>query len=346
MRAAVTVAPNVIEIDTIDPPSGPELDGLIIRPELVGVCGSDIHFYTGHLETAPKDGPQFPRIQGHEFAGIVEAVGDAVKDDFEVGQRVAVWPLSSCGRCYPCRVGRPSVCDNFSIIGIHTDGALTERLRVPARQAFPTGDLSAALSSFVEPVAVGAHAVARAAVGSGERVVVFGGGPIGQAVSLAAQHRGGRVLIVEPLASRREISLQLGAEAVLDAAADTLAGTLSDWTDGDGAAVVFDTSGSPAAIRAAVEAVASAGRVVVLSISDGMVSLPIAAFTEKEFDLIGSSCHDSRDFTDAIEIVASKRPSLESLLGVQFSLDDTAKALEFSSERADAALKVMVRVSE
>ena len=343
MRAAVTTAPNVITMEELALPASPGPEELIVRPELVGLCGSDVHFYGGHLEIAPVE-VLFPRVQGHEFAGIVVEVGSAVTSQFRVGERVAVWPLTSCGHCYPCRVGRPSVCDNFSLIGIHTDGALTERIRIPARQAFPTGDLPAALATFVEPIAVGVHAVARARVRRDEQVVVFGGGPIGQAVNLAAQHLGARVMLVEPLAARRETAIRLGAEVAVDPI-DDVAQKIDSWVGGEGAAVVLDTSGVPAAIRTAVEIVASAGRVVIVSISNQEVTIPISGFTEKEYDLIGSSCHDPQDFIEAIEIVTSTKSQLTPLLGVEFALEDTEAALKFSHEQPEAALKVMVRVS-
>src|ERR1039458_6344833 len=98
MRAAVTTAPNVIKLIDVEAPELPGPDELIVRPELVGVCGSDLHFYGGHLDIAPRE-VLFQRIQRHRFAGIVEAVGEAVTDEFQVGQRVAIWPLTSRGEC-------------------------------------------------------------------------------------------------------------------------------------------------------------------------------------------------------------------------------------------------------
>ncbi len=344
MRAAVTLAPNEMAVGSVDDPvPGPE--DVIVRPELVGVCGSDIHFYSGHLRIAPKGPSLYPRIQGHEFAGIVESVGSKAAGKVEIGARVSVWPLASCGRCYPCRIGRRSVCDNFELIGIHTDGALAELVRVPIDQTFGVGDLPAALGAFVEPMAVAVHGVARGGVASGEQVVVLGGGPIGQAVSLAAQARGARVLLVEPIASRRKLADALGAEITLDPRADSVTSSVGEWTSGEGAPVVIDASGVPDVIRTAVDLVASAGRLVVVGISDQQVALPIGPFTEKEFDIRGSSCHERADFDEAIRLVSETRDRLEPQLRTEFALEQTAEALEFSRSCPEAAMKVMVRVS-
>jgi len=333
---------RVMSVD--DPVPGP--NDVIVRPELVGVCGSDIHFFSGHIGTTPKGSSLYPRIQGHEFAGIVESVGAESAGQFEIGTRVAAWPLASCGLCYPCHIGRRSVCDNFELIGIHSDGALAELVRVPIAQTFALGDLPAALGAFVEPMAVAVHGVTRGHVGEGERVVVLGGGPIGQAVSLAVQASGGRVLVSEPVAARRQLAEALGAEVTLSAEADAVVAGVREWTSGEGAPVVIDASGAPAAIRTAVDLVASAGRLVILGISDLQVELPIGPFTQKEFDIRGSSCHEREDFEEAIRLVSSARDRLEPQLRTEFALEDTPKALDFSRYHPEAAMKVMVRISD
>jgi L-gulonate 5-dehydrogenase len=137
MRAVVTREAGTMEVGDAAEPREPGAGEVLVRPEAIGVCGSDYHFMTGELALPPEFGPQFPRVQGHEFAAIIEAVGPDCPPELQVGERVAVWPLSSCGRCSACRIGRGNVCPNFRLIGIHTDGALQERLVVPAAQAFP-----------------------------------------------------------------------------------------------------------------------------------------------------------------------------------------------------------------
>jgi L-gulonate 5-dehydrogenase len=344
VQAAVTLAPNEMSVISVaEPVPGP--DDVIVRPELVGVCGSDIHFFLGHLDIAPKGPSLYPRIQGHEFAGIVESVGREAANQVEIGARVTAWPLASCGCCYPCRIGRRSVCDDFELIGIHSDGALAELVRVPIDQTFAVGDLPAALGAFVEPMAVAVHGVARGAVTEAEQVVVFGGGPIGQAVSLAAQARGARVALVEPIASRRQLAEALGAELTLGTGAHEVMPSVREWTSGEGAPVVIDATGVPAAIRVAVDVVASAGRLVVVGISDQQVALPIGPFTDKEYDIRGSSCHEREDFHEAIRLVSEVRNRLEPHLRTEFPLEDAAGALEYSRSRPEAAIKVMVRVS-
>src|SRR5262245_11235951 len=115
-------------------PAEPGRGEVLVRPEAVGLCGSDFHYYMGDIGTALDE--RFPRIQGHEVAAMVEAVGDGT-DGIEAGTRIAIWPVNGCGTCYPCSIGRGNVCVNLRLIGIHFDGALQEQVVLPATQIFP-----------------------------------------------------------------------------------------------------------------------------------------------------------------------------------------------------------------
>src|SRR3954470_6213533 len=123
MLAAVTEAAGAMRVRDVPEPAEPGPGEVLVRPAAVGICGSDFHFFEGLL-SEHAGGSGFPRIQGHEVAATVEAVGPEVRDDIAVGGQVALWPLTPCGHCYPCRVGRANVCVNFSLIGIHEDGGL------------------------------------------------------------------------------------------------------------------------------------------------------------------------------------------------------------------------------
>ena len=125
-----------MELLDVPEPGEPGPGEVIVRPQAVGICGSDFHFFLGEL----GDGSEFPRVQGHEVAAKIEAVGPEGSKGFRTGDSVILHPLSSCGHCYPCRVGRGNVCDNFSLIGIHKDGGLQELLRMSEAQVFPTSD--------------------------------------------------------------------------------------------------------------------------------------------------------------------------------------------------------------
>jgi len=123
VRAAVTEGVGAMVLRERPEPAAPGPGEVVIRPEAVGICGSDYHFFTGELSDA-AGGSQFPRIQGHELAGMITAAGPGCRAELGIGRRVAVWPLHPCGQCYPCGAGRPNACDRLTLTGIHLDGGL------------------------------------------------------------------------------------------------------------------------------------------------------------------------------------------------------------------------------
>lgn len=337
MKTAVTIAPGQIEI--VDRPAPePGIGEALLRVERVGICGSDLHFYRGHHPYA-----SYPRTQGHEFSGIVVGYGGDGDQAGPVafGERVAVEPLLPCGDCYPCRQNRPNCCVRLRVIGAHVDGAMAERIAVPIERLYPTGDLDAELAALVEPVSIGVQAAARGDIGPSDRVVVFGAGPIGQAVILAAVDRGARVMAVDRLPTRLALARLLGAEETVEAGRESAA--VAAWTGGEGPSVTVDAVGAPAVIRACVELVASAGRVVVIGLSDQEVSLPVIDFTRKELTILGSR-NSAGLFGRAVDLVSRRRDVIRSLITHRYPLERVAEAIEFADQHPAEAEKVMLEV--
>ena len=314
-----------------------------MRPEAVGICGSDFHLFSGDVGALSGLRDFYPRIQGHEVSAVVEDPGDA--STARKGERVAIWPLLACGACYPCRIARPNVCVSFRLVGVHLDGGLAERLEVPASAVFPAGDLDPDGTTFVEPASVVVHALARGRLRAGEQVVVFGAGPIGLATVLAATDAGARVLSVDPLAGRRDLARRLGAERVAWAPPAELLAAARDWTGGEGPVLVVETSGEPGVLPQAIEMVGSAGRVVVIGMSSGTAAVRPGAFPEKEIDVIGSSCATAEDFRNAVRLVSAHSASLTALFSHHFPLERAAEAFEFAMRRPQDAIKIVVTVN-
>src|SRR4051794_22150715 len=143
-------------------PGPPGPGEVVVRPEAVGICGSDFHFYAGELHELV--GATLPRVQGHEVAAVVEAVGPGGRGDLAPRARVALWALTPCGAWRAGPVGRGHVCERFSLIGIHTDGGLQERLAMPQAQVFPIGEERPEVAALAEPVSIAVRAVNRGRV--------------------------------------------------------------------------------------------------------------------------------------------------------------------------------------
>lgn len=338
MKAAVTMAPRRIEVREVPEPA-PGLSQALIRVEAVGICGSDVERYLGDNPYA-----QFPRTQGHEFAGRVVALGEGYAGPVAVGDRVAVEPLMPCGACYPCRHGRPNCCANLKVIGVHVDGAMAELVAVPGPALYPAGDLEAELAALVEPISIGLQAVTRGAVTADDTVAVFGVGPIGQAILLAAVDRGARVLVVDRLPSRLELARQLGAEMTVEDGRDDAAAAIVEWTHGEGPAVAIDATGVPAVIRSCIDVVAPSGRVVVVGISTKEVAIPVVQFTRKELTIVGSR-NNTGLFGEAVDLVRRHRDRARRLITHRYPLGRTPEAIAFALEHPAETAKVMLTVT-
>ncbi len=346
MLAAVTRSPGVLVVDDIPDPGPPGPCDVIIRPEVVGICGSDLHVYSGDVGALSGAGDFFPRVQGHELSAIIEATGQDCPAGLRAGHRVAVWPLRACGRCYPCRIGRPNACVSLQLFGIHLDGGLQQLLSVPAAQVFPTGDLSAEAGAFIEPMSIAVHALERAGIRAGQRVAVLGAGPIGLATVLAAAAAGAKVMAADPLPARRALAAKLGAENVAWGSREDVTGAFRQWARGAGPPRVVDTTGDPRALAQAADVVCAAGRVVVVGMSAAAAPLRSGIFPEKEIEVVGSSCATAADFAAAGRLVQAHRESVAALLTHRFPLAQAQQALEYVASAPPDAIKVLITITE
>jgi threonine dehydrogenase-like Zn-dependent dehydrogenase len=340
MRAAVTTGKHAMRVADV-PEAGAPGDGeLLVRPEAVGLCGSDFHYWHGHLE-----GVAFPRIQGHEFSAIVEAAGADCPPELGPGRRVAIWPVSACGTCQACRIGRENACERISLIGIHSDGALQERLIVPAGQAFPVEGLNARLTAFVEPTSIAVRTVVRGRVAAGERVLVLGAGPIGQAVAIAALDRGAVVLVADRIESRLELARAYGCEVALITPGDDIAARARAWTGGEAPEVVVEATGATAPTQAALAAVAQAGRVLIVGLSGHEMPMRVGALAFRELDVLGVSCCTAADFAAAVGVVRRWEHAVSPLLTNDFALADAPEAMAYASGHPAEVMKAMVHLA-
>ncbi|MGZ4297905.1 MAG: zinc-dependent alcohol dehydrogenase [Solirubrobacteraceae bacterium] len=342
MRAAVAQSVGQMSVLERPEPGAPGSGQVLVRPEAVGLCGSDYHLFAGEMSDA-AGGSQFPRVLGHEVGATIAAVGPDCRTDLADGQRVAMLPISSCGRCYPCSVGRPNACDNFQLVGIHVDGGLQEQLILPQEQVFPIDAADGVVAALAEPVSVAVHAVHRGRIQPGERVVVFGAGPIGQCVAVVARELGAEVLLIDLQESRLELGRALGAETLRWTSATEVVGLGREWGGPGGPPVGVDATGVPVAVRAMVDMVASAGRAVQVGMSTDDAPIRIGSLTEKELDVLGASCCTSEDFAEAVGVVERNADALARLVSHRFALHQAPEAMRFAMSNPTEVMKVVIR---
>jgi threonine dehydrogenase-like Zn-dependent dehydrogenase len=338
MKEAVTVAPNRIEVrDTAQPPE-PAPGEARLSIAAVGLCGSDLELFRG---TDPYS--RFPCRQGHEYSARILSFGDDSARELKVGDLVAVEPLLPCGSCIACRRGHRNACVNLRVTGAHVDGAFAEQMVMPVANLYAANDLTPAEAAFVEPVSIGLQIVSRSNVQAGDQAVVFGAGPIGQSVILAARDRGVRILAVDRLPSRLELATALGAEKVVDTSVADVEGEILAWTGGEGPVAVFEATGSTAIFKKALEVAAHGGTVVIAGTPTGEISVSPFLIVFKELNVLGSR-NNAGLFGQAVELVRRNRPLVRKLITHSFPLDRLQEAMEFAIANPATAEKVVIRV--
>jgi threonine dehydrogenase-like Zn-dependent dehydrogenase len=189
MKALVCIKPGEFEYREMDAPLARPGES-IIKIRRIGICGTDLHAYEG---TQPYF--EYPRILGHELAGDLVDLDKA--PGFAVGDAVTIIPYFNCGHCIACRIGKTNCCVSLKVGGVHVDGGMVEYLAVPSSSLVHNEGLDHDQLALVEPLAIGAHAVRRAAVQQDEFVLVIGAGPIGLGVMESARIAGGQVIAMD-----------------------------------------------------------------------------------------------------------------------------------------------------
>src|SRR5688572_17642102 len=253
----------------------------LLRVRRVGICGTDLHIFQGHLDHRVPHGG----IIGHEtFADVVSAPASS---GFAEGDRVVVEPVQFCGTCRACRMGATYLCYQLKVLGVDVTGGMQEYWAVPAARLLKLPDsVSDHDAALIEPLAVATHDVARAEVKADDRVVVFGGGPIGTLIALVSRHRGARVKVVEINPHRIEMLRRLGLETI--GPDDDVLAVVNDWTDGTGADVAFEVSGSAAAARLVTDVVRVWGTVSIIAIHSEPVPVHLYSMFARELRMHGS----------------------------------------------------------
>lgn len=300
----------------------PAPDEVLVHIEAAGICGTDRHLLHGEFPSRP------PVTLGHEFSGIVAAVGREVTGLRE-GQRVTCDPNIVCGRCARCREGRVNLCQNLTAIGIHRDGGLAEFAAIPQHQAFGLPDrLDPAFGAFCEPLACCLHGVDFAAIRPGQSVVVLGGGVIGLLVVQLARLAGaGAIVLSTRQAARRDIARKVGATHVIDPTAGDPVEALTGpgGIVPGGADIVIECAGVAETMQQMCRMARTGGTVVMLGVMARGVTVPIEPFDilVRELKLLGSFVNP---FTHqrAADLVSSGELDLEALITRRAALDDIA----------------------
>jgi L-iditol 2-dehydrogenase len=305
---------------------------VLVRIASVGLCGSDVHFYEdGRVGDLKVDRPL---ILGHEASGTIVAVSPGV-DDSRVGERVAVEPQRPCRHCAYCRAGHYNRCESMQFFSAPPiDGAFAEYLAVPADFAYEVSDrISDDAAALLEPLSVAIAAVRKAAIVPGSHLLVAGAGPIGLLVAEAARAFGAtRVVVSDPLATRREVAFGHGATQTLDPTREA--------PDERSVDAFIDASGNANAVTAGLRALRPGGRCVLVGMGSPTIPLDVFLMQSRELSVEGLFRYVDT-WPTAIALVESGAIELDSLVSARIPLERLEWAMDHNAD--DDVLKFIVR---
>lgn len=313
---------------------------VLVKVHGCGVCGTDVHIYHGEEGSAQVTPPV---VLGHEFSGIVEAVGPGVTV-CRPGDPVAVDPNVYCGKCRPCRMGKKQNCRSLYAFGVNADGGFADHCVVPQEQCYPVGpevDLDAA--AMMEPLACAIHGMDNLGMVPGENVLVIGGGAIGQImVQLAKLSGAARVLLSEPVKARRELGLELGADEAVDPLTEDLPGKIREVFGTEGADVVIECAGTARSVAQAIASAGAGGKILIFSVpgAGAAVSLPLTDVFKKELKITGSIINPDTN-QRAVDLIRSGRIQVKKLITHVFDTEHLEEAI--LCQMGSDSIKVLVK---
>jgi len=346
MKAVALTGIRQMEVIDVPEPSIKKDDDVLLKVEMVGVCGSDVHYYeTGEIGSEVV---QYPFIMGHECAAIVKAVGSAVTG-VKVGDRVAVEPAIVCHNCDQCKQGRENTCRNLKFLGCpgQISGCLCEYIVMPEDCCFPVGDrFTLAQAVLCEPLAIAVYAVRQAGLHENSDIAILGAGPIGLSCLVSAQAENAKsCYVTEKVKERVEVAKNAGATWVGNPDEEDIVKEIlqrSASRGGAGMDAVFECAGQQETVDQAVELLKPGGKLMLIGIPrTERISVVIEKARRKEISIVNVR-RQNKCTQAAIDLVASGKISVDFMATHKFKLEQTQDAFDMVANYRDGVVKALI----
>lgn len=309
----------------------------LIRIKTAGICGSDVGAYRGSNPLV-----SYPRIIGHELAGVIEDIPSDNPKGLKIGDKIIVDPYLYCGHCYPCSIGRTNCCTDLHVLGVHVDGGMAEYYCHPANMLIKIpDDMDWEDAAMAEPLTISLHGIHRGGLTAGEYCAIIGAGPIGLLAGMIAQVYGAHAILLDLVQERLDFAKQLGIEYVVNSGKEDAAEAVRKITNGVMAQQVMECSGANAAIRSTLDLVSNAGRITLTGWPPKETSIPTDAITRKEADIRGART-SAGEFEEAIELIYSHKIDVSKLLTKTISMEEVPEVLRDIEKNPGNYMKVVV----
>lgn len=330
------------EISCIEQPKPVREKGqALLKIITAGICGSDIGAFRGTNGLV-----SYPRVIGHELAGIIEEIDADNPKGLKVGDRVVVDPYLYCGHCYPCSIGRTNCCTDLKVLGVHVDGGMAEYFCHPADMLIkiPEG-MSWEQAAMAEPLTISLHGIHRGGLKAGEYCAIFGAGPIGLVAGMVAEAYGAHAIVIDLVQERLDFAKSVGVEYVINSGKENLVERIQEITGGEMCHQVMECTGANACIRSCLDIVSNAGRVTFTGWPHNETSLPTDVITKKEIDIRGART-SAGEFEEALELISTGKVDMPKILTKVVSVDEAAATVVDIEKNPGNYMKVVVKLAE
>ena len=336
MKGVQIVEPNKLQIVDLEKPQIDKENNVLVRMVAAGICGSDVGIYHGTNAAAT-----YPRIIGHENVGIVEEIGEGVTR-VKVGDRVIIDQVTACGHCYACRKGRPNVCGNLKVRGVHIDGGYREYMAVPDRDCYLVPEiLSDEEAVMIEPTTIAVQCCSRAQIEADDVVMIIGCGALGSSILRIVKLYNPKAIIVTDIDDAKlEEALANGATYAINSLKEDVPARAHELTEGYGPTVTIDAACVKGSLLTALQATGNAGRVITMGFSVAPTEVNQFVITSKELDVRGSRLQN-RKFQDVIDLVNEGKVDLRGSISHTWNFEDAQAAFDFVDSRDPSIRKIV-----
>ena len=340
MIQQVMTAPGEIIFREIPVPAVAE-NQILVRIQMIGICGSDIHVYHGeHPFTS------YPITQGHEVSGEIVALGQGV-EGFAVGQKVTIEPQVFCGHCHPCTHGKYNLCEELKVMGFQTTGVASTYFSVDASKVTPIPQsMSFEEGAMIEPLAVAVHAVRRAGDVAGKKIVVIGAGPIGNLVSQVAKGRGAEVMVTDVSDYRLELAKGCGVDFAVNTRNREFGGAMVENFGPDKADIIYDCAGNNVTMNQAIRCARKGSTIILVAVFADMATVDLAVLNDHELDLNTTMMYRHEDYVTAIDMVNAGKIQLQPLMSKVFPFGQYKQAYEYIDANRETSMKILINVQD
>lgn len=337
MKSIVCEEPRVFKSINRETPQR-EKGSAIVSIKRIGICGTDLHAFTGNQPFFA-----YPRVLGHELAGVIESIGENPYG-LEQGDQVSVIPYMECGACVACKKGLTNCCTNMKVMGVHFDGGMTEQISVPSDHLIKTNALSLDQSAILEPLSIGAHAVRRSDLRKGDIILVIGAGPIGLGVMQAAKQQGAKVIAMDMNDERLTFSKQwANADETINVLNEPVE-QLMQMTNGDMTSIVFDATGNSKSMMDAFQYPSNGGKLVFVGLVKSDITFADPLFHSKELTLMASRNATREDFDFVIQAMESGYIDADRYITHRSTFDQLINDFEHWLSPESGVVKAMVEI--